>query len=64
MNTVENQELVDYRLPLFLSYPIKRCFIACSPLLEEIDISSYFAWVAHVTVDGETGREARECNYD
>ncbi len=26
--TVENQELADHRLPLFLSYPIKRWFIA------------------------------------
>ena len=29
--TVENQALADYRLPLFLSYPIKRRFIACAP---------------------------------
>ena len=33
-------------------------------MLEEIDISPYLARVAHVTVNGETGREARECNYD
>lgn len=32
--TVENQALADYRLPLFLSYPIKRRSIACAPLLE------------------------------
>jgi len=31
--TVENQALVDYRLPLFLSYPIKRRFVAAAPLL-------------------------------
>jgi len=62
--TVENQELADYRLPLFLSYPIKRRFIACSPLLEAIDISPYLYGVNHVTVTGESGREARECNYE
>ena len=62
--TVENQEQADYRLPLFLSYPIKRRFIACSPLLEEIDISPYLHGVQHVTTGGETGREARECDYD
>ncbi|MDR1821728.1 MAG: phage Gp37/Gp68 family protein [Oscillospiraceae bacterium] len=62
--TVENQELANYRLPLFLSYPIKRRFIACSPLLEAIDISPYLHGIEHVTVAGETGREAREFNYE
>lgn len=62
--TVENQELADYRLPLFLSYPIKRRFIACAPLLGAIDLTKYLHGVDHVTVGGETGREARECDYD
>lgn len=61
--TVENQELADYRLPLFLSYPIKRRFIACSPLLESMDISPYLHGINHVTVNGESGRDARECDY-
>ncbi|MFA9466619.1 MAG: DUF5131 family protein, partial [Velocimicrobium sp.] len=62
--TVENQIVADYRLPLFLSYPIKRRFIACAPLLEAIDLTSYLHGVDHVTVGGETGRAARECDYD
>ncbi len=62
--TVENQSLADYRLPLFLSYPIKRRFIACSPLLESIDLSAYLHGIEHVTVSGESGRDARECDYD
>jgi protein gp37 len=62
--TVENQKLANERLPLFLSYPIKRRFIACSPLLEAIDLTPYLHGVDHVTVGGETGREARECDYD
>jgi len=61
--TVETQALADYRLPLFLSYPIKRRFIACSPLLEPIDLSVYLHGIEHVSVGGETGREARECDY-
>lgn len=61
--TVETQELADYRLPLFLSYPIKRRFIACAPLLEAINLSPYLHGADHVTVGGETGREARECDY-
>jgi len=62
--TVENQTLADLRLPLFLSYPIKRRFIACSPLLEEIDLSPYLDGVSHVTVSGESTQNARECDYD
>ncbi len=62
--TVENQALADYRLPLFLSYPIKRRFVACSPLLEPIDLSPYLQGIDHVTVSGETGREARDCDFD
>ena len=62
--TVETQEIADYRLPLFLSYPIKRRFIACGPMLEKIDLSNYLHGVEHVTVGGETGRDARMCDYD
>ena len=62
--TVENQKLADYRLPLFLSYPLKHRFIACSPLLERINLLPYLKGVEHVTVAGETGREARVCDYD
>ncbi len=61
--TVENQNLANYRLPLFLSYPIKRRFVSCSPLLELIDLSPYLGSIEHVTVGGETGRQARECDY-
>jgi len=62
--TVENQEMADYRLPIFLSYPIKRRFVACGPLLGPVDLSPYLDGIEHVTVGGETGREARECEYD
>ncbi len=62
--TVETQALADQRLPLFLSYPIKRRFIACAPLLEAIDLVPYLHGVDHVTTGGETGREARVCDCD
>ena len=62
--TVETQKIADYRLPLFLSYPIKRRFIGVSPLLEPIDLTPYLHGVDHVTVAGESGRDARPCNYD
>lgn len=63
--SVENQALADHRLPLFLSYPIKRRFVACSPLLGPIDLSEFLSkGIKHVTVSGETGRNARICDYD
>lgn len=62
--TVENQEIADYRLPIFLSYPIKKRFVACAPLLGAIDLSKYLGGIEHVSVGGETGREARECDYE
>jgi len=62
--TVENQDIANYRLPLFLSYPIKRRFVACSPLLGPINLSPYLDGIDHVSVNGETGREARVCDYD
>ncbi|MDQ0362085.1 DUF5131 family protein [Breznakia pachnodae] len=62
--TVETQELADYRLPLFLSYPMKRKFISCSPMLGPIDLTPYLSGVDHVTVSGESGKEARELDYD
>lgn len=62
--TIENQESANYRLPLFQAFPIKRRFIAASPLLEAVDLTAYLDGIEHVTVGGETGREARICNYD
>jgi protein gp37 len=35
--TIETQELADYRLPLFLSYPIKHRLIVGPPLLTHMD---------------------------
>ena len=61
---MENQAIADLRLPLFLSLPIKRRFVACSPLLGPINMSSYLNGINHVTVNGESGREARFCDYD
>lgn len=62
--SVENQKQADIRLPKFLSFPIKRRFVACSPLLESIDLSPYLSGIDHVSVNGESGRDARVCDYD
>ena len=34
--TVENQDRADYRLPIFLSLPIKHKSIIVSPILEKV----------------------------
>jgi protein gp37 len=62
--TIENQKSADNRLPLFLTFPIKRRFIAAAPLLDAIDISPYLDGIEHVTVGGETGQGARICDYN
>lgn len=63
--TVENQEMVDFRLPIFKNLPIRHKSIIASPLLERIDISSYLdSSIEEVSVGGESGVGARPCDYD
>jgi hypothetical protein len=40
---------------LFLSYPIKRRFIAAAPLLGALDLSPYLNGIEHVTVFRHNG---------
>lgn len=62
--TVENRELADFRLPLFMSYPIKHRIIVCAPLLSPVDLSPYLSGAEQVSVSGEAGRDARVCDFD
>lgn len=63
--TAENQKQADIRLPIFKNFPAKHKFIICEPLLEDIDMSKYLgAWVSHISVGGESGPNARVCDYD
>lgn len=63
--TIENQQMADYRLPIFLSLPIKHKSIIAAPLLEKINISQYLnETIEQVSVGGESGIHARPCNYD
>ncbi len=63
--TVENQEMVDYRLPIFRALPVKHRTIIASPLLGEIDISKYLDEnIEEVATGGESGTKARPCNFD
>jgi len=64
-STCENQDRARYRLPILLSLPIKHKAIICEPLLERIDLISWLdSSIEEVIVGGESGDNARICNYD
>lgn len=70
--TMENLRRTDERLPLFRELPIRHKQIICEPLLGPIDFHGLLAspingdaqWCEQVTVGGESGHEARVCDYD
>ena len=63
-STVENQDRADYRLPILLREPIRHKMIICEPLLGEMDISPYLSSTIELVVaGGESGNEARLCDY-
>ena len=64
--TIENQDRADYRLPIYKAAPIKHKIIICEPLLERIDLRPYNIgeWAEQVVVGGESGYDARPCNFD
>ena len=64
--TIENQECADYRLPIYKAAPIRHKILICEPLLGKIDLRPYHIgeWVVQVVVGGESGYEARPCDYD
>ncbi len=63
--TCENQLRADERLPIFKSLPIKHKSIILEPLLESVDIKTYLdTGIKEVVAGGESGLEARVCDYD
>lgn len=62
--TVENQRQADIRLPVYCKVPIRHKSIICSPLLGPIDLRPYLSGsMEEVVVGGESGEEARVCDY-
>lgn len=62
--TVEDQAAADRRLPLFLEAPIRHREINCEPLLEQIDLERWLGgWIEKLTAGGESGENARACDY-
>ena len=63
--TMENQDRVDYRLPIYKEIPIKHKIIICEPLLSRIDFRGELGeWVEQVVAGGESGKEVRVCDYE
>lgn len=63
--TIENQEQLDRRLPLFKSLPIRHRLLFCAPLLGPLDFHGLLdGGIEEVSVGGESGNEARVCDYD
>ncbi|MCX6308395.1 MAG: DUF5131 family protein [Bacteroidia bacterium] len=64
--TIENQDRANYRLPIYRAASIKHKILICEPLLERIDLKPFNVgeWIEQVVVGGESGSEARICNYD
>lgn len=63
--TVESQTTADYRLPIFRSVPALHKLIICAPLLGPIDLSRHLdPSFEEVSAGGESGNEARPCDYE
>lgn len=63
--TCEDQQRADERLPILLSLPIKHRQIISEPLLGEINAEKYLSGglIEHVTCGGESGENARVCDF-
>ncbi|MDE5807255.1 MAG: phage Gp37/Gp68 family protein [Muribaculaceae bacterium] len=64
--TVENQDRADFRMPVFLSLPIKHRLVIVAPMLERINLLPYLdaEKIEEVSVGGESGKYARTLDYD
>ena len=64
-STCENQDRADHRLPILLELPIRHREIISEPMLEEIHIEKHLksGLIEHVTCGGESGNNARVCNF-
>lgn len=57
--------MADYRLPIFKRLPIRHKVIIAAPLLENLHLSSYLDdTIEEVAVSGESGNDARICDYE
>lgn len=63
--TVEDQDRADFRLPIYMEAPIRHKYLCCEPLLGPIDLTQYLGPdIEGLICGGESGLEARVCDYD
>lgn len=70
--TCENQQMADLRLPIYLSLPLFHHAVMVEPMLGPVDLNPYIREyrradgtpvIRKVSVGGESGEEARVCDY-
>lgn len=63
--TVENQDRADFRMPLFLSLPIRHRLVIAAPMLEKIDLGQWLdpQLIEEVSAGGESGKYARPLDF-
>lgn len=63
--TCENQDRVDFRLPIFTKLPIKHKSIIIGPMLTSVDLRPYLSEdIEEVSCSGESGIDVRPMDYD
>ncbi len=63
--SVESQRTANERLGVFLELPIVERWIVCAPLLESLNLVPFLdsCKISEVSVGGESGAQARVCEY-
>ena len=62
--TCENQAMADKRLPIYLSLPLKEYDVMVEPMLSAVNLLPYIKNIDSVSVGGESGPDARACDYN
>lgn len=66
--TCENQWAIDLRLPIYLALPLKHRSIMVEPMLSAVNLTPYFkeypSAIDSVSAGGESGPQARPCDYE
>ena len=66
--TCENQYEADRRLPVFLKLPIRHKSVIVEPMLQNVSLAKFYreypCQIEEVTCGGESGPDARLCDYE
>lgn len=64
--TVESQDRADYRMPIFMSLPLRHRLVVVAPMLEQIDLTPWLDpdAIEEVSAGGESGKYARPLDFD